>query len=560
MKKVSLVVVVCMFLIPLACAVPDYTVDLNLENVPISSNQNSSLGYFTLSAINESISNVFFQESFILPISFSPQNIALLQNQTQRVNISVETIAVTSPGNYSGRVSIFSDNGPQKQFDLNVEVQKNSNFVVSSSDFITTLDSGLNGILGNITIKNTGNVNQLFSIYLNGTISELIKTTEQVLVYKGNSETFSITYSIPKDQELKQYGGELIVVSDQNSTNQSINLSMNIRDVISPQIISANFSDVMSTLTNTLQVEAIDNVAIANVTAEIYYYKEEGNETVRHTLKNITFDKVIDRDRWDYDFNETETIRYYYIDVYVRDTTNNLNLTTRQFHVTALKSLNHETVIKFPAVKYGDFTSIVGFNIKYETPVKVSIGSLEYNYTWEFAIERPDGKKRYFEKGDNAKTFSDVGNYTLMLKGEKEGEFYGTILFEVIDTHEPVDLLEFSGQFMNCTIPKEFIDRNFYGGTLELELQDGATCGNNSFYRYIIQYPIDSYVEGEHKYIVSSKGEAEKEQNYAKEIGRKNSAISKRTASLWILSIVFLITVFWTVYNMKVKPYIYWRR
>jgi len=125
----------------------------------------SSIGSTTVTNVNISYINNGLSSNHI---AWNPDFISsILAGQSSKITVNVSIPLQHNPGNFSGIVNVSSANAGELYLNLTVEVPKNTSWTYNPLTNLTyNVSFGLNtaGVIGNITVNNTGNVNISFPI------------------------------------------------------------------------------------------------------------------------------------------------------------------------------------------------------------------------------------------------------------------------------------------------------------------------------------------------------------------------------------------------------------
>ncbi len=195
----------------------------------------------TLSFVNETLP---FSWVNITPSTYA----GLIAGTSFSASVNISVPLYTSPGNYTGNVSVVSANAGSKNLTIRVEVPTNTSWYLTPSTNLTynkTFGLSTAGEIGNFSVVNTGNVNMTFAItYSQGTLtgeedytlySGLFEENKNVngLVYnptlinatKGSNTTITLYQNGWSQQELSN------VVVNMNIANASASpISVNVKD------------------------------------------------------------------------------------------------------------------------------------------------------------------------------------------------------------------------------------------------------------------------------------------------------------------------------------------
>ena len=104
-------------------------------------------------------------------VSFSPSSVSsIAAGSNTLLDISVAIPKGTSPGDYTGTLTVSDDSAASKQITLNVEVPTDNSWYSYPSKIDTFRKTNVAGTIGTVYINNTGNVDQTYTISYAGTI------------------------------------------------------------------------------------------------------------------------------------------------------------------------------------------------------------------------------------------------------------------------------------------------------------------------------------------------------------------------------------------------------
>ena len=423
-----------------------------------------NVGHNYLGQINISkTTNLTIKNFSIKPIGF-PFDISFSPNQTSNltyllVNVSADVGANVPAGSYDGFFYIEGTNITNRFIKKTFVVLETRRFNVTNITYKKEINAGDSGLLGYFTIENKGNADMQFKIVTNGTISPLIDLPSSVTVIKNSKANVSISYMIPKNQELGKYNGTISVSWGNWFSNRSLEFSVN--DAIKPKIEKTNFENkkFMATLPYTFSIWASDNVGVKKVYAEVFYERTYiVNKTTGKKAKEnvsigyINFSKQEEKNKWSINFNRTDKVSKYYAHTIVEDSSGNKINETIPFEIVPLNVVRYKDAFTMKKKKFGFFTKHFLFELLNKTNINLTLKETTCDCNLSIVIVRPDGAEIYISP-NKSQTFNLVGNYTLKVKGTKQSDFHGKIKLQGVPQHVVIPPISFSGEFINYALP-----------------------------------------------------------------------------------------------------------
>jgi len=159
-------------------------------------------------------------------VSFVPDSFTTITSSNETVNVTVTIAKATSPGNYTSLFNITANNTEFKTVSLFVEVLQDTTWTTSPNLTKTFKRTSASGTAATISINNSGNVDQDFTISYEGTLfSELMLSPVTVVtslsVSKNSVGNFNIDHNA--DGPLTSYD---LSVTITNQLTSEINKSV----------------------------------------------------------------------------------------------------------------------------------------------------------------------------------------------------------------------------------------------------------------------------------------------------------------------------------------------
>lgn len=467
------------------------TISDSVPSGEVAPGESDAIGSFDLGAYNESVNvTEVTTTQFSFDASYAPDRLTIdatcqpnssCSYENRTVNISVLVPSGTEPGTYSGTAVFVFENRDRVERDFNVDVSEDRSWLISNVSISENVSVGDKGQLANLTIHNTGNVDEEFRFDATGNVSRLLESKSNETVYRGQDSTPIFTYNIPADTEFGYYEGQLVV--DSGWRNETVNISTMVEDRIRPRIMDYQFPSFMATRSETFQVLADDNLRVANVTAEVFRQVEgqtvNGSETVNETKTRLEFQHMANSNRWQANF-ETGEINRFYANLTVFDEAGNSVTEFVEFDVEGLNSthvVNSSFVLPDSFPDYGVNKTVLRNDI--DSRVVLQLDYLQHTGNssdiW-VGIKGPNEKTaEQFEGVGDTIAVSSEGEYQLVVVSDQVERYSGKIRVRPPEAHlDNVENITFRGEFRRNMYPRE--DR------LSLrQFQGNVSLVNNSY-------------------------------------------------------------------------------
>ncbi|RLE15252.1 hypothetical protein DRJ04_00800, partial [Candidatus Aerophobetes bacterium] len=163
------------------------------------------------------------------------------------VDVYVDVPAGQNPRDYWTYIRASTTNAGFDDCLLNITVPLNTSWIRTPETFGTKLTQlNTEGVIGNITLSNTGNIKLAFRIYRTENGSSLVTVTPNYLtVEKQSSREVMVTYNIPPDQTEGLYYVQLFIRNDTATPEEMItDFWMNVTD-LPPNISNVNVTPLI---------------------------------------------------------------------------------------------------------------------------------------------------------------------------------------------------------------------------------------------------------------------------------------------------------------------------
>jgi len=201
------------------------------QTITISIN---STGNAVLQNVNIVFSPITLQSSWvnITPSDFS--SISAASNET--FNVTVTVPKYTSPGNYTGNLTITATGTETKSILLTVEVPQDSSWTTYPSTTTTYKKTSSAGLLATIYINNSGNIGQLYNIVPSGSLYFYIwNNSNPSSQYVEKGTTQAVNFYHLANGPLDSYTATLTITSYNTSEVNSTSFNLT-RDDASPVV------------------------------------------------------------------------------------------------------------------------------------------------------------------------------------------------------------------------------------------------------------------------------------------------------------------------------------
>ncbi|QIB75380.1 hypothetical protein G3I44_14415 [Halogeometricum borinquense] len=458
MKRLTLLSA-CLFLFITTTAA--LNVSINQSTTTLNPGTTAQLGEILLVPENETATLTGVTTSGIpFDVTYLP-NQTLIQNAT-RMNISAAVPDGAAPQSFTGSATLVFQNRSSESVPVELTVNRSRSWAVNRTPLKHNVSVASTGILGNVSIKNTGNVPVTLSVNLTGNISQVLEDVRnEVTVYPGNADTLQLEYDVDRDQEFGPLTGRL---SFQDETrNTSLNLSTVVEDTIPPRLDTTEFPDVMATQELTATVYAADNLEVGRVLANVSYVTTEqvGNST---TSVNETHETMSFRKRghaWTATLDDTSRPGNYTVTGVIIDTAGHRVNFTDQFTISPLDGIDTLGNITFPTRRYDTEAKLPLGALKVDTPITINLTYFDKELdgddeNWDVAIVTENDGKKYFTPDDRSVTVDEEGPVELYVYSDTSGRFNGELVFDGVDSHIPIPSTSFDGRFTEWAQPQDW--------------------------------------------------------------------------------------------------------
>jgi len=267
---------------------PQITVTEN-RTATIEHNTNQTLNISLNSTGNANLQNVnivftpsTLQQSWvdISPSSFS--SISTATNET--FNVTVTIPQHTSPGNYTGTLTITATGAETKSILLTVEVPQDSSWTSYPNTITTYKKTDSAGLLGTVYINNSGNIGQLFNFATSGSLYFYIwNNSNPTSQYVEKGTTESVDFYHLANGPLDSYAATLTTTSYNTSAVNSTYFNLT-RDDNNPNI------NITNPLNNSYPTGLVEfNVSAADLNLSNIEFYINNNLVFNDTEINYTY-------------------------------------------------------------------------------------------------------------------------------------------------------------------------------------------------------------------------------------------------------------------------------
>lgn len=448
--------------------------------------ESSDLGELSVD-FNESIDEVIERDFSDFPFEVERTNQAFSAQSTEfDAEFNATVPQSYQPENDTREVRYrFSDeagNISETTFDFTYEVPKQDTINVSTDNISIQRNVGDVGTpFANITVRQEGNVRSSEAGYrFTGNVSELVLNPKSnFTLFRANERRIPFQTDIPLNQEFGNYSGEVEVFSE--GDNLTIPVEAEVKDIVAPEI-SGEVDDIEATRTPVIGFKVTDNIEVRNASVDIDLERNNGTDLnvsdfgLRET-KN-------DQTRYERKFNSTDLLGNYSANVTALDRAGNRRYQNFSFRVTELDSIDvNRTSPRFEAEEVGEPIERQILQVTYPTSVTFNLTEFsedKLNNTMLVGIRGPNQETaEEFELDEDERetiSFSEEGNYTLVLRSSQDEAFRGDINITGIDQHVSTEDVDFSGLFIDPVFPEpvEGVRRGVFEGGIRYESEEAT--------------------------------------------------------------------------------------
>ena len=289
---------------------PVITVTDNITNT-ISHGTNSTSSTTINSTGNKELSNVAisYTAGNLLSnwITFSPASISsIAAGSNASLNITVVIPKGTSPGNYTGNITIADDSAASKKILLEVTVPTDDSWYSYPNEIGTFRKTNAAGTIGTVYINNTGNIQQTYTISYAGDIYDVYysglwdsSNPTSIVVSKQTTNSFDVkhkgywqtgSYDLNVTIEVDSATNKTIMNLTLENNNPNINITNPLNNSYPTGLVEFNVSASDLNLSN---IEFyINNNLVFNDTEINYTYNWDtlAYSDDIYTLKAIAYD------------------------------------------------------------------------------------------------------------------------------------------------------------------------------------------------------------------------------------------------------------------------------
>jgi hypothetical protein len=482
----------------------------------------------------------------------------VLMDATEKtINITVDIPVDAIPKSYDFNITLTSK---YQNFTIkdDFRVPKNEKWEVVKNSVPTTIAVKAGDIItaGEILIDSRGNTDVNISASYTGNGTIMLKSQRDQVLFRKSSTGFGFTIQVPQQMPDGLYN-QSIILSGGNITYQH-NITITVKDTIPPEITKIIFKDDFLMHNNWVQVEAHDNIDVANVTVTLTSpthningsYATKDNQLF--TLQQIFTDPA-----------------GYNITVCAIDASNNTfcNSTTKVFQRLVL--VEYQPDNRCPTRKFGKTSESLIFNVTEKVPDPITVELLDFtndqvavadnetNITpkaqFKISIMEGDGNTYQLNNIGEKIMVKTSGDVKLQIWGDTISEYRGILRVVVPGYARNISDISFHGRFLDYDIPNAF-SREWFGKDFSCGVTDTGDL-ETSFYDCKVQFPISTNVE---QLAVPTTVEERQlaEEQFNSTITAYQVSVQKRNIGLTILASLLIVALLILIYTAVYHPYI----
>jgi hypothetical protein len=479
------------------------------------------------------------------------------------VNVSVAVPTGVKAGWYNGTVLFDAVNRTNPQTVLPIRVPAVANTSLTGVDTVQNVSTGTDGVLGTITLHNTGNTRADFEVNITGNLSEHLIYGEFVQAYPGTPKPYKIEYDVDSDVPFGYYAGN--VTFTRRGTNHSLTTRLATRflDDQHPTIADVSALDFAATQPVEFTVTVTDNLAIDAVEAEV-----ERPVTVRRNNSTVTVNRSVANLAYNNTGDGVWTVTppgdepgEFYLTGTVTDTAGNTAAFDAAYTVSRLDAVTPVENIKLPnfQIRQDSFHKVAEIDV--ETPVTVTLESFDQpldsqNETWTVGLSYDDGRTVFGTVGE-AIQLETAGEVEVYLYSDTAEQYNGRLSWQGVEHSVNYSDTVFYGAFKNFTQPE---DQNFTAVNVDYTCEAvrgetlNATGWDCSFFLSAGVVPPGSTLEEEAQLIVPERYRNEVISQWQTRIRQKDGVVDDRTMQRNGIAIGFIILLLYTVWRVRVYP------
>lgn len=436
--------------------------------------QTSILNVIPVSEISVNISHegleeLYYDEQYIL-------------EQELEIPITTEIVGDKKSGSYETTFNIKINNNTyflNKTFIMpEIKGFRLENISINTT-LNTSLGTGENQILRNITFHNDGNTITTVNILKTGNTSDLLFLPSGFSILPGIPYTLPIVLQVPFGYSFDEYTGSIQFTGTKNDTGLPVRIS--IIDKTTPNITSINFEHSYLIKNNIIILKATDNNKINNVTI---------------SYNGKTYGMISNASNYYYNGSFNTTIIDFEFCAY--DEHNNNYCTTIQREFEKYNLIIANTSIQLPSTKKNVYSSKHIFSMdEGKDPVGVWISNLVTSNPTEMNIRivSPDGSitelNTNMSENISMTHFSQKGDYTIEVLSSELATFDGILNFQTPSYSNTINSINFKGRILDYNVPEPFVRENFCGNyNLEMLVEDTGVF-DDSYVEFYYKCPIN---------------------------------------------------------------------
>lgn len=452
-RKTLLTGLILTMIIGTASAVQITSLETNSTVTPGEDQKFADFNVSVNSTVN--MNEITISDNF--PFNTSSQELSRYNSTLVGYKMNVSPASSFAYGNYSRSISVVAGN-QTASVNSNFTVEKLNKWNLSNSSVPTTLNTGDEEIIDNITVEQLGNVDSQFETSINGNVSSIVSVTPSFKVYKNIPYELSLNSFVSDSKPPGTYTGDILLNQQGYSQKKNVSLSIEVIDDEKPEIRNTLNRDVEVDEQQTFKISTLDNVGINKVNATVKRFVNTTNESaVNKTVSKLSFNKGEADSVYLQDDTYLQTGKYY-INYNVYDSSGNKADETQSFEVEKLDAidLSSQTISVDEVVK-GETKKIQVFELNKPANVLVDFkGFTPENASVNVALKKEDAAASMPFKSDGSnRTVTETGNYFLEItaqEGESSTDFNGELEYIYKELNESQVVKEQNQFFEGTTI------------------------------------------------------------------------------------------------------------
>lgn len=516
---------------------------------------------------------------------------ATIGDETRIINITATLPTGFPDGAFSRELFLIyttSDlNGTyfNRTMPFNLTVPKYRNYTTTLNNYSGEISVGSNGVIGNFTLKNIGNVDLTLALVAN---CSYLTTPKNIPLYRMIEQSVAITYDLPKATPPSNEHCIVNLTVD-GAPTQVIDYFLNLSDKIAPEIINVSVFDVESTREATFTAQVRENLGVKSV-------------WMTFSDKRINATKIEDTNNYSFAFEPITELQVIDYSIYAEDDNGNIAGKNGTFNIIELNSLRFNKTIVFGKIRYGVTTQEQDFfTIDHDTPVVVSFPYLKYdcgtiknesittyqiNASWwekniwgksdeiisakkesieplpcsfKIILTDTENNKKFIDSNSTNTTLSyaEKGVYKIAVSGEQTGGLYGTIQFTAIPQHKSVQNQTLFVDFVSYDVPIARLSEDFTWGTRDCKYVDEGAYDTSRTICTEQHFCSRGICDARRLGATMSPEDKQKITNVLNdEILRLKRESNSQSIRLYVLLFAFIATASYVAYQKYVHPYL----